>query len=72
MLVTKIYAAAWLVMTAIAAVVFMAGTLTPAATIALGFAASVLAGAGLLVVYPVLMAEDVRMQGSPAASTRSR
>ena len=62
MLVAKIYAVAWLSVAGLTSLLILTGTLTSAAVVVLGFMASVLAGAGMLVVYPVLMNEDLALQ----------
>jgi hypothetical protein len=55
----KLYGSSWFVIAAIVFVLYQAGNLTSEAILVLGFAASVLTGAGLLVVYPVLLHEDL-------------
>lgn len=55
----KLYGAGWIVIAAIVLMLYQFGSLTSEAILILGFATSVLAGAGLLVVYPVLLHEDV-------------
>ena len=55
----KMYGLSWLVLAAVVLAVYLAGSLTSEAIVVLGFAASVLTGSGLLVVYPVLLHEDV-------------
>lgn len=68
MIVARIYAVGWLLLLSLAAVLFFTGTFTSAAVVAVGFIASVLTGAGMLVVYPVLMNEDLRLQRTPAVN----
>ena len=56
------YAFMSLIVAAVAVGSFIVGPESNAATIVLGFAASVFAGAGLLAVYPVLMSRDLAQQ----------
>lgn len=62
MLIAKFYGLMWLVVAGAAGLLYAAGAFTFGATITLGFLASVLAGAGMLAVYPALMNEDIRSQ----------
>ena len=59
MKVLKMYCLSWLLLAAVALGAYLAGSLASGAILVLGFAASVLAGSGLLVVYPVLLHEEV-------------
>lgn len=62
MLLAKVYAIAWLTVIAAALIFIFAQNMTNTVTMILGFAASVLVGAGMLVVYPVVMNEEVASQ----------
>lgn len=66
MLVARIYGLIWLFMAAIGAVLYFTGSFNSAATIIYGFIVSILGGAALLVVFPVLMTE----RHSPAYQAR--
>ena len=59
MLIARIYGLLWLLVMAAAVTVYLTGSFNFATTMILGFIASVLAGAGMLAVYPALMTEDV-------------
>lgn len=75
MFLTKIYGISWLLVVVTAAAMFLTGTLTNVATLILGFIASVLTGAGMLVIYPALMNEDIRGQNQaprPPAALHKR
>ena len=58
MKVLKLYGASWIVIAAMVLMLYQFGSLTSEAILIVGFAASVLTGAGLLVVYPVLLHEE--------------
>lgn len=60
MLITRIYALSWILVAGAVGVLYLTGSLTYGTVMFSGFITSVLAGAGLLVVYPVLMTEKVR------------
>jgi hypothetical protein len=60
----KIYGLMWLLVAAAAGVFYLTDSFTYAVTMVLGFAATALGGAGLLVVYPILMSERVRAERS--------
>lgn len=62
MMIARIYGLMWLFVAAIAGALYLTDSFTFAATMILGFTTSVLAGAGLLVVYPVLMTERVSLR----------
>jgi hypothetical protein len=55
----KVYGLGWALIAAIVGVLYQTDSLTSEAILVLGFAASVLTGSGLLVVYPVLLHEDI-------------
>ena len=59
MMIAKIYTLMWVLVVTVIAALYLTDSFTFGTTIVLGFTASVLAGAGLLVVYPALMTEDV-------------
>lgn len=59
MLAARIYGLLWLLVTAAAVAVYLTDSFSFGTTIILGFIASVLAGTGILTVYPALMKEDV-------------
>ena len=59
MSLAKIYGVAWLVLVGTALGFIAAGSWSNTVTMVLGFALSVLAGAGILVVYPVMINEEV-------------
>jgi hypothetical protein len=63
MWLVRIYALVWLAVASAVAVLHATDAMGIAATMVLGFTASVLAGMGILTVYPVLMAERVRGRG---------
>lgn len=63
MRVAKIYGLMCLLVTAGAVTVYLTGSFNFATTMILGFLASVLAGTGMLVVYPALMSEEVSSDG---------
>lgn len=59
MLTARIYGLLWLLVMAAAATVYLTDSFSFATTMVLGFVASVLAGTGLLTVYPALLTERV-------------
>ena len=59
MLTARIYVLLWLLLTAVAVNTFLNDSFSYGTTMILGFSASILAGAGLLVVYPALLTERV-------------
>ncbi len=59
MLTAKIYGLLWLFVAAAAGVFYLTGSFDSATTLVFGFIVSVLAGAGLLVVFPAVMTERV-------------
>lgn len=59
MLLAKIYAVSWVLVAGMIGIFYFTDSFTYASAIVLGFITSILGGAGLLVVYPVLMSEDV-------------
>ncbi|MDQ3750034.1 MAG: hypothetical protein M3367_13645 [Acidobacteriota bacterium] len=64
MLIARIYGLLCLLVAAAAVAVYLTGSFTIATTVILGFIASVLAGAGMLVVYPALLTERVSSRRS--------
>lgn len=59
MLVARLYGVMWFLTAAVGGALYLTDSLTFATTMILGFIASVLAGAGILVVYPTMMTEHV-------------
>lgn len=59
MLLARIYGQSWVLIAAVAGAFYLTDSFTYGLTMILGFIASVLAGAGLLAVYPAMMTEDV-------------
>jgi hypothetical protein len=59
MLAARIYGLLWLIVMAAAVTVYLTGSFSFATTMLLGFIASILAGTGMLTVYPALMKDDV-------------
>ena len=66
MLVARIYGLIWLFVAAAGAVLYFTDSFNLATTILYGFIVSTLAGAGLLAVFPAVMAE----RHSPAHKAR--
>ena len=59
MLMARKYGLLWLFVAAAAGVFYLTGSFNPAVTLGFGFIVSVLAGAGMLAVYPAVMSERV-------------
>jgi hypothetical protein len=59
MLAARIYGLLWLLVMAAAAAVYLTDSFSFETTMILGFIASILAGTGILTVYPALMTEAV-------------
>lgn len=59
MLIARIYGLMWILVVAAAVALYLTSSFSFGMTMILGFTASVLAGAGMLVVYPALMTEDI-------------
>jgi hypothetical protein len=59
MFIARIYGFLWLFVAATAGVFYLTGSFNPAVTLVFGFIVSVLAGAGMLAVYPAVMTERV-------------
>jgi hypothetical protein len=59
MMIARIYGLMWVLIAAVAGVLYLTDSFTFAAIMVLGFIASVLTGAGMLTIYPALMKEDV-------------
>ncbi|HEY8560382.1 MAG TPA: hypothetical protein VIL74_08385 [Pyrinomonadaceae bacterium] len=55
----KIYGLLWLSVAAAAGVFYLTGSFNTAVTLIFGFIVSVLAGAGMLAVFPAVMTERV-------------
>ncbi len=62
MLIARMYGLMWLAVAGLAGLLWATGSLTFPAIMVLGFIASVLTGAGLLVVYPAMMHMDLAGQ----------
>ena len=60
MQIAKIYGLVLFLVTAAVVTGYLTDSFGFATTLILGFIASILAGTGLLVVYPALMSEDVK------------
>ena len=71
-MMAKIYGLMCLLVTAVAAALYLIDSFNFATTMILGFIASVLAGAGLLVVYPALMTEDVSSARKASKQTKQK
>ena len=72
MMVARIYALMCLLVMAGAVAMYLTDSFNFATTIVLGFIASVLTGAGLLVVYPALMTEDVSSMRKASEKTKQK
>ena len=57
MLIARIYALSWILVVGAVGVLHVTDSFTYGTAMILGFVASILAGAGLLVVYPAMLTE---------------
>ena len=72
MRIAKIYGLMCLLVTAVAVTLYLTDYFNFATTMILGFIASVLAGAGLLVVYPAVMTEDISSGRKASTETKQK
>ena len=72
MLLARIYGLMCLLVMAGAVTVYLTDSFNFATTMILGFIASVLAGTGILTVYPALMTEDVSSGRKASKETKQK
>lgn len=58
----KLYGISWLLLLGVVSTLYLLGSLGSTEILIVGFAASILNGAGLLVVYPVLLHGEIKEQ----------
>lgn len=72
MLAARIYGLLWLLVMSAAVAVYLTDSFSFETTIILGFIASILAGTGMLTVYPALMKEDVASGRKASSETKQK
>jgi hypothetical protein len=72
MLAARIYGLLWLLVMSAAVAVYLTDSFSFGTTMILGFIASILAGTGILTVYPALMHEEISARSKASKETRQR
>jgi hypothetical protein len=72
MLVARVYGVSFILVAGAIGILYVTDSFTFGTSMVLGFIASVLAGAGLLVVYPALMTERVSLERKTPKETKQK